>query len=439
VVSAGSQVELTKTVPLIIDRRLNGKNKSAVNRQRFIRRFKGQIRRAVSEAVTERSITDIDTGEKINIPARDITEPAFRHGAGGERDLVLPGNDEYVAGDRIRRPPDGGAGRGGRASKDGEGMDDFVFTLTREEFLEFFFEDLALPDLIKTQLATTVDFRSVRAGYSRDGIPSNINVIRSLKGALSRRISLRAAYERRLEQATEELEALRALPPAQSGPDQDARAAELEAEIARLGRSIAKIPFIDTFDLRFNNRIRQPRPTTRAVMFCLMDVSGSMDEERKDIAKRFFILLYLFLIRNYEHTEVVFIRHHTTAKEVDEKEFFHSRETGGTVVSSALDMMHDIIRQRYPTSDWNIYAAQASDGDNWNDDSPLCRNLLGEKIMPLLQYFAYVEIKPDEHQSLWREYLLVKAQFRNFAMQRIDTPADIYPVFHKLFRRKAAA
>ena len=104
-------------------------------------------------------------------------------------------------------------------------------------------------------------------------------------------------------------------------------------------------------------------------MFCLMDVSGSMDEERKDIAKRFFILLYLFLTRNYERIEVVFIRHHTIAKEVDEDEFFHSRESGGTVVSSALKLMQEIIRERYPLTEWNIYAAQASDGDNWDDDS----------------------------------------------------------------------
>ncbi len=437
-VPARAQIQLTTpTVPLIIDRRLNGKNKSAVNRQRFIRRFKGQIRKAVSEAINERSITDIDSGEKINIPARDISEPTFRHGSGGERDLVLPGNDEYIAGDRIKRPPDGGAGRGSRASRDGEGVDDFVFTLSREEFMEFFFEDLALPDLVKTRLAATVDHRSVRAGWSREGIPSNINVIRSLKGALSRRVALGGAFERHRDAALAELEALRSAP--DDGDEQAARIAVLEAEIARLDRSIGAIPFIDTFDLRYNNRIRQPRPTTRAVMFCLMDVSGSMDEERKDIAKRFFILLYLFLTRNYEHTEVVFIRHHTTAKEVDEQEFFHSRETGGTVVSSALELMHRVITDRYPTSDWNIYAAQASDGDNWNDDSPLCRQLLTERLMPLLQYFAYVEIKPDEHQSLWREYLTVRDRYRNFAMQRIDTPADIYPVFHKLFRKKAAA
>ncbi len=420
----------------IVDRRLNGKNKSAVNRQRFIRRFKAQIKKAVADSISERSITDIDSGEQINIPARDISEPAFRHGAGGEKEHIHPGNTDFIAGDKIKRPPSGGGGSGGQASNSGEGEDDFVFNLSREEFLEFFFEDLALPDLVKTQLATNVEFQKVRAGYSRDGVPTNINVVRSLRGALARRIALRGPHLGRLREAQEELDAL-----LREGRDDEAahsRAAMLEEEIRELRRRIKAVPFIDTFDLRYNNRINIPKPTAQAVMFCLMDVSGSMDEERKDIAKRFFILLYLFLTRSYERIDVVYIRHHTTAKEVDEDEFFHSRETGGTVVSSALDLMHDVIRERYPTGDWNIYAAQASDGDNWNDDSPKCRELLAEKIMPLLQYYAYVEITPDEHQRLWHEYLTVKQQCRNFAMQRIDGLEDIYPVFRKLFRKKEA-
>lgn len=438
-VSAGTQVELTATdVNQVIDRRLNGKNKSAVNRRRFIRRFKQQIREAVSEAISERSIKDIASGEKINIPARDINEPAFRHGPGGERETVFPGNTEYVAGDKIKRPPDGAGGGKGQASNGEEGVDNFAFNLSREEFLEFFFDDLALPDLVKTQLAADIKYKMIRAGYARVGIPANINVIRSLRGALSRRIALRTPQARQLEQLQQELDRLLESP----GEDEEGRQARiiaLEDEMQRIDTRIKTIPFIDTFDLRYNNRIRQPRPTTQAVMFCLMDVSGSMDEERKDIAKRFFILLYLFLTRNYERIDVIFIRHHTTAKEVEEDEFFHSRETGGTVVSSALDLTHKIICERYPSSNWNIYAAQASDGDNWNDDSPLCRNLLIEKLMPLLQYFAYVEIKPDEHQSLWREYLNVRAHCRNFAMQRIDSLPDIYPVFRKLFKKKAAA
>jgi hypothetical protein len=266
-------------------------------------------------------------------------------------------------------------------------------------------------------------------------VPANINVIRSLRGALARRIALRGPHMKRLREVNAELSALQ---PASGEADDESgpHVLELEEEVRHLKRRIESIPFIDTFDLRYNNRIKQPKPTTQAVMFCLMDVSGSMDEERKDIAKRFFILLYLFLTRNYERIEVVFIRHHTSAKEVDEEEFFHSRETGGTVVSSALKLMHEIVRERYPATDWNIYAAQASDGDNWDNDSTVCRDLLMGRIMPHLQYFAYVEITPDAHQSLWAEYQRVAEAYGNFAMRQIDDPADIYPVFRELFRKR---
>jgi hypothetical protein len=419
----------------VIDRRLSGKNKSAVNRQRFIRRFKAQIKRAVADAVSGRSIVDIDNGEKINIPARDMSEPVFQHGRGGRREAVHPGNTDFVTGDRIKRPPDASGGQGGGASNSGEGEDEFAFQLSREEFLELFFEDLALPDLVKTQLAKLTDFKSVRAGYTSDGVPTNINVIRSLRGALARRIALRGPHMKRLREVDAELTALQPRPD-EAEEESAPRRLELEEEVRHLRKRIESIPFIDTFDLRYNNRIKQPRPSTQAVMFCLMDVSGSMDEERKDIAKRFFILLYLFLTRNYERIEVVFIRHHTIAKEVDEDEFFHSRESGGTVVSSALKLMQEIIRERYPLTEWNIYAAQASDGDNWDDDSTTCRDLLISKILPHLQYFAYVEITPDAHQTLWQEYQRVAEAYGNFAMRQIDAPSDIYPVFRELFRKR---
>lgn len=174
-------------------------------------------------------------------------------------------------------------------------------------------------------------------------------------------------------------------------------------------------------------------------MFCLLDVSGSMDEERKNIAKRFFMLLYLFLTRNYERIEVVFIRHHTIALEVDEDDFFTSRETGGTVVSSALELMRSIATERYRSSQWNIYAAQASDGDNWNDDSPRCRAILEDSLLAMVQYFAYIEITDGQPQNLWREYeRLQSGHPGQFAMQRIGSVKDIYPVFRELFRKRAA-
>lgn len=415
----------------IIDRRFDSKNKSAVNRQRFMRRFRQQIRRAVSEAIQGRSIRDLDNGEQVSIPARDLSEPHFQHGKGGVREQVYAGNDQFSAGDQVRRPLEGGGGNGqGKASNEGEHEDDFVFQLSREEFLDLFFDDLALPNLVRTQLARIADYKTRRAGFTADGTPANINIVRSMRGALGRRLALGAPWNARLREAQRELDERVAAGDADS---EEVRA--LREEIARLRARIESIPFIDSFDLRYNNRVKVPLPTTSAVMFCVMDVSGSMDEEKKSIAKRFFMLLYLFLTRSYEHIEVVFIRHHTVAKEVDEDEFFHSRESGGTVVSSALKLMHEIVRKRYAGGQWNIYGAQASDGDNWDNDSPICRELLDEAILPHCQHFAYIEITPGEPQNLWREYERLRAGHKNFAMQRIETPADIYPVFRELFKK----
>ncbi len=422
-------------MPTFIDRRIDGKNKSTVNRQRFIRRFKSQLKKAVADAMNGRSITDMDNGEKVSIPARDLSEPVFSHGPGGRREIIHPGNKEFVTGDKVPRPTrGGGSGSGsGQAGNSGSGDDDFIFQLSREEFLELFFEDLELPNLVKTQLAKAQEFKSVRAGYSSEGVPCNIDIVRSLKGALARRKAMAAPYSMRLREAERELDAL-----LEETDETDPQVIALQKEIDHLRARIRAVPFIDTFDLRYSNRIQQPQPTTQAVMFCLMDVSGSMDKARKDLAKRFFTLLYLFLKRNYERIEVVFIRHHTIAKEVDEEEFFYSRETGGTVVSSALTLMRDIINARYPTSSWNIYAAQASDGDNWHHDSPSCRDILIKQIMPSMRYFAYIEITPDRHQSLWESYEDVKKAYPQFAMRQIDGPADIYPVFRELFKRRAA-
>ncbi len=420
----------------IIDRRLNSKNKSTINRQRFLERYRKHIKQSVDEAVNRRSITDMEQGEKINIPARDISEPVFHHGKGGKRSIVLPGNHDYVSGDTIARPPQGaGGGSGGKASDSGEGEDDFVFQISREEFLDFLFEDLALPNMTKKHLTGTDSFTLVHAGISNDGNPSQINIVRSLRGAHGRRLALSAGKRKRLHELEVRLASLASLESCDESC-QKVRA-ETEEEIRLLREKIERIPFIDTFDLRYNIRSKQPKPTSKAVMFCIMDVSGSMTQATKDMAKRFFILLYLFLKRSYEKIEVVFIRHHTAAKEVDEQEFFYSRETGGTIVSSALRLMKDIIAERYAPSDWNIYAAQASDGDNWNDDSDTCGKLLTDDLLPLLQYYAYIEITPREHQALWEEYEKVQAQYpEEFAMRQIVEAGDIFPVFRNLFQKQ---
>lgn len=417
-----------------IDRRLNAKGKSTINRQRFINRYKQQIKKAVSDAVTRRSVTDVDKGEKISIPTRDISEPMFHQGKGGVRDRVHPGNDQFTRGDKIDRPP-GGAGGGagkGDASDSGEGNDDFAFEISKDEYLELLFEDLELPNLQKNRLNKLVEYQIYRAGFTNDGVPANINIVRSLRSSLARRIAMSASKKKLLKELEQELAELENIPGTKAELILD-----LKAQIEELKQKIAKVPFIDTFDLRFNNFARREVPSSQAVMFCLMDVSGSMDQATKDMAKRFYILLYLFLTRTYKNLEVVYIRHHTQAKEVDEHEFFYSQETGGTIVSSALKLMHEIQQARYPANEWNIYAAQASDGDNWADDSPTCRQWLEQKILPLVRYYSYIEITNRAHQTLWREYESLKQHYDNIAVQHIRQAEDIYPVFRELFKKQA--
>ena len=419
----------------IIDRRLSGKNKSIGNRERFLRRYREQIGEAVRRAVSERNIRDLERGEDVTLPRHDVSEPVFGHGEGGNREYVHPGNREYVKGDRIERPPGGGGGAGGsQASDQGEGEDDFVFRLTKEEFMRVFFEDLALPHLVRTPLAEVPEWKSHRAGFTSDGNPSNLHVVRSMRGALARRIAMGGDTRKEVRELEARLLHLHRSPRTDDALLQR-EIRETEAKIEELRRKGRHVPFLDPIDLRYRNRVRVPIPSAKAVMFCLMDVSGSMDEARKDMSKRFFMLLYLFLTRHYEKIELVFIRHHTQASEVTEDEFFHTTETGGTVVSSALKLMVDIVRARYPSNEWNIYGAQASDGDNWHQDSGQCREILAEQILPLVRYFAYVQVA-DAEQNLWEEYTQLLETHKQFAMRKATDAQDIYPVFRDLFKKE---
>ena len=434
VVYAGAEIFLNQpggAMIRIVDRRFDNKNKSSVNRGRFLQRFKSQIKKAVSDVINRSGIKDLAVDKEISIPGKDIAEPRFSHGPGGIRELVHPGNDRFIAGEELNRPEARGSGSGSQASPDGEGLDNFVFVLTREEFLDIFFDELALPNLVKRHLADLKEYRRVRAGFTQTGIPTNMNLLRTMRGATGRRIATGGPHNAHVRELEAELEQM--LP--KLGED-DPEVRRVRREMALHRAKLGAMPFIDTFDLRYNYRVRVPQPSTQAVMFCLMDVSGSMDEEKKNIAKRFFALLYLFLTRNYERIEVVFIRHHTAAEEVDEDLFFHSRETGGTVVSSALKLMRQVCEERYPSGLWNIYGAQASDGDNWQNDSPLCSEILDKHIMPVVQYFAYIEIA-RQPQNLWGEYQKVQsARPGHFAVKRIATNTDIYPVFHELFKKR---
>ena len=418
----------------IVDRRLNPKAKSLGNRQRFLRRAKHEIREAVRDSLRKRKVSDVDGGEDVRIRSKSLREPTFGLGREqGERDYVLPGNKEFSPGDVIRKPESGGGGRGNKGSADGEGEDDFVFSLTREEFLDIFFEDLQLPNLIKARLKTMKSAEAMRAGFTTDGPPAKLNRVQTLRKSLARRIALRRPRKAEIDALEAEIAEAE-----QQDPRDEKKIEELKARLHTLNYQRKVVGYIDPLDLTYNRTERRPKPKTQAVMFCLMDVSASMTEDLKELSKRFFMLLHLFLTRHYSEVDIVFIRHTTKAQEVDEETFFRATETGGTVISSALDEMLRVVRDRYPVDDWNIYAAQASDGHNFDDDMGRCMAMLENDILPICQYYAYIEVYSDEHLSpflsvVWSGYETIDDEHENFAMKRVSGPGDIYPVFRELF------
>lgn len=417
----------------IVDRRLNPKDKSLANRQRFIRRAKRQILDAVRDISARRKVTEVGQSEEaIRIPSDGLQEPSFRKGRdSGLRRHVVPGNKEYQAGDLIPRPDGGEGGRGPGGSPDGEGEDEFQFTVSRDEFLDLFFENLELPELARTQLSKVEQQGIQRAGYSVSGSPATLNLTRTMRNSLSRRLALRRPKREEILELDREIDRLE-----RTGREHE-RLRELIRQREALTRRSRLIPYIDPIDLRYNRFVPTPRPISQAVMFCLMDVSGSMTESMKDLAKRFFMLLYLFLERRYRHVDIVFIRHTHIAQEVDEETFFYSRETGGTLVSPALREMERVVKERYSPSEWNIYAAQASDGDNTPADNPAVVDLMESVILPACRYFAYIEVAEERGweatTDLWEVYERLVAAGHPMAMRKVKRRSDIFPVFQDLF------
>ncbi|QUS41811.1 YeaH/YhbH family protein [Tardiphaga alba] len=413
----------------IVDRRLNPSGKSLENRQRFLRRAKTLVQGAVKKASQDRDIKDVLEGGEVTIPLDGMNEPRF-HREGGVRDRVLPGNKKFVEGDILQRPQSKGGG--GNGAGEGDGEDAFRFVLSRDEFVDIFLDDLELPDLSKRKLAEVENEGLRRAGYTTSGSPANISVSRTVRRAMARRVALQRPRPEVIAQLEAELDHC-----------SDDRRLELVAEIERLKSKIKRIPFIDPIDIRYRRFETVPKPVAQAVMFCLMDVSGSMSEHMKDLAKRFYMLLYVFLTRRYKKVEIVFIRHTDRAEEVDEQTFFHGPASGGTLVSSALETMHEIVQSRFRPADWNIYAAQASDGDNSYADSDRTGALLRDAILPVSQFFAYLEVgesggHPFEmaESSLWTLYQRLRNEGEPLSMRKVNDRSEIFPVFHDLFQRR---
>ena len=414
---------------IIIDRRKNGNGKSTANRQKFLKRIEGQVKENMSKILEGESILDQTKDGSIKVPIRGLKEPSFKiNPQSGNKKNVRPGNDKFTEGDKIEKPPQGEGQQGRKGSDSDEtSEDDFVVQISREEFLDYFFDDLELPNLLQKEFQKIEEKRMNRAGFVRYGNPSRLNIKRSYHEALSRQLAIQGVLKKKIKKLESQL----------SGINIVSEKQEVENEIQKLKRQIASIAFMDEVDLRYQNFEPEIVPINSAVMFCIMDVSASMTQHEKNISKRFFMLLYLFLNKQYKKLDIVFIRHHTEAKEVSEDEFFNSRESGGTKVLPALELMNQIIQERYDPNAWNIYGCQASDGDVWSmRDAEESHAFLKNNIINNVQYMAYLEINPRERDSdLWVAYQSL-VNDTSFAARKLYDQKEIWPIFEGLFKKR---
>ena len=416
---------------VIIDRRPD-RGKSTGNRQRVLKRLEGALRAQVDQMIARRKLGEHDKSADIEIKRKDVKEPRFLLDAKtGAHGRAVPGNANYRVGDKIPRDSPEGQGQGSGAGG-AEQEDMFRFALSREEYLSLLFDELELPPLIKKDLLEIDENRFRRGGVVRYGSPSTVCVARTFKASIGRRVAAEAHFEEALDAAEAALRVARssAVP---------ARVQVAELELKEVRRRGADIPFLDPIDLRHRSLVEVQSPRTAAVMFCLMDVSASMNELRKDLAKRFFTLLYLFLSRKYAKVELVFIRHTDEAQEVDEDTFFNGVQSGSTKVLSALTKMREIMTLRYPPSRYNIFGAQASDGDSFGEDSGSSAAYLLSELLPFSRYFVYAEVgeTASESSSLWTAYSGIASD--QFNMATVTARNEVYPALAKLFHKEQPA
>jgi sporulation protein YhbH len=376
-----------------------GKDRSAEDRRRHRELVEESIKKNIVNIIAEESIIGQSSGKKIKIPIRGIKEYQFVygknvHGAGS-------GDGDEKRGDMIGEDPENGAGKGSGGAGDQEGEDIYEIEITIEELIKYLFDDLKLPDIDRRKLSELESDKNFRnLGYQKKGIPPRIAKKRSVIEKIKRRQGyLRSQNE--VEEPTEE----------------------------------ARFPFMED-DLRYRRLKEKRKKDFNAVVLCIMDVSGSMDQTKKYMARSFYFLLYQFLRLKYSNIEVVFIAHTTTAKEVNEREFFHKGESGGTYISSGYEKALEIIERSYNPANWNIYAFHCSDGDNWTEDNKKAIES-AQKLTDVCNLFGYGEIVPGYYVS----GSTIRSEFQkyvkrsNFVIVTIIKKEDILSGLKKLLEK----
>lgn len=419
-----------------VDRRKTTGNKSAPNREALLRRIKMAIKGANPSKLGQ-SVTDdaADAVNPVRVASDTLHEPRFMYESGtGDNEFVLVGNEEFERGDRI--PLNGGGsgnGSGKGAGDSGSGEDDFVVNITSEEFMNIFFEDCELPNLEETNERVLPETEPKHAGFSRDGTPASLRVVRSFKQAMPRRKIMSKGHNQRLLSLMEELDAILQ---EEDSDEKTAKVAELKAQIEEVSRVISAIPFFEKMDLRYAKTEQQLVRSVDAVLIIIMDISGSMSQYEKTIARKFFALQYAFIRRKYPSIDVIFIAHTETAMEMDEDEFFSTRIMGGTVVSSSYDLALEIINKRYDPSLTNIYISQASDGDNYDSDNAYAKETLFKKLIPKVRHMSYANVGRPITYSV-RTFLDVAKEVakdtKKLSVVEIKTEAEVFPKFRSIY------
>lgn len=348
--------------------------------RKYIERNKRAITDALKKKIADSGLGDILDGHDVELDVKkggsSTDEPMIGYSSQeGSSDQVLTGNDQYNRGDQYPMPK-GGKGQGGGQDGD-DGVDSFKFRMTSKEFLDLVFDSLALPNKLKKVFIEEDSNVMQRSGFTTEGAPSRLSIIRTYRQSLGRTLAEKEQY--RIEMEDEE--------------DEDKK------EI--IEQKIKNISLFRDVDLRYTHWTPAPTIRFKCTIFMIMDVSGSMGEDEKELGKGFFLLFLLFLRKTYNEVEIIFLRHTTVAEEVDEKTFFYDPKNGGTLMSPALVLMDEIIRERIDLNTSNVYVAQVSDGDNTYSDTTTYLEMLKSTILPKVQYFIYIEVAPNRGMGLF--------------------------------------
>lgn len=369
-------------------------DRAAEDRRRHRQLVEKSIKENLPGILSEEAIIGQAGNKKIKIPIRGLKEYEFIFGR--RQEGVGSGDGSERRGDKVGEEKQPGQGDGSGQAGNAEGEDIYETEITLDELVDYLFEDLKLPWLDRKRLSETwTEHARKRSGYQRKGVPPRLAKKRIVLEKLRRK---QAARRLSREDGTPEPQ--------------------------------GRFPFKED-DIRYFRMRETKKRESNAVVFCIMDTSGSMDQSKKYLARSLFFLVYRFVRRKYRQVEVVFIAHSTVAKEVNEQEFFHKVESGGTYLSSGIQLALELIARRYDPAHWNIYAFHASDGDNWSDDNEHAVEA-AQTLCAKANLYGYIEIGHGAYGSSIRRLFAARVTSKHYTAAAVERKEDIWPAFQTL-------